>query len=208
MRTPSQVRKWRFLNRTFAQHFLGDREVLGHQVSYTPKLAYTIVGIAGNSKCTNVREEEMPMAYFPFTQLKNIGAMHVEMRTASDPLHFLPEVQKAVASFAPALALLQPMTQKAQFDSTIDQERLVAHLSIFFGILAVLLVVTGLYGTLAYSVNRRTSEFGVRMAIGAQRHEVLWMILRESFTISLVGISIGLLLAFASTRLLGSYSTA
>ncbi len=192
------------VNQTFVQRFLGGREALGHQTSYTPKNGYTIVGVAGNSKYTGVREEEIPMIYFPFTQVGDIGDMHIELRTAGDPLRFLPEVRKAVTSFAPDLALLQPMTQKAQFDSSIDLERLIARLSFFFGLLAVVLVMTGLYGTIAYSVNRRTSEFGIRMAIGAQKRQVLWLILRESFAICLVGVLIGLPLALASTRLLGS----
>lgn len=192
------------VNETFARRFLKGRAALGHQASFTPKLAYTIVGVAANSKYTGVREQDIPMAYFPYTQMKDMGVLHVELRTARDPVSLLPEVRKAVASFAPDLALLQPMTQRAQFEESISEERLVARLSIFFGGLAILLVATGLYGTLAYSVNRRTSELGIRMAIGAQRAELLWMILRESLIICAIGIAVGLPVAFASTRVLGS----
>jgi ABC-type antimicrobial peptide transport system permease subunit len=96
------------------------------------------------------------------------------------------------------------MTQRAQIENSISEDRLVARLSICFGCLAVLLVATGLYGTLAYSVNRRTAEFGIRMAIGAQRRELLWMILGQSVVICLFGLAIGLPLALASTRMLGS----
>ncbi len=192
------------VNETFARRFLKDRLPLGHQVSFTPKLSFTIVGVAANSKYTGVREQDIPMAYFPFTQMNNVGAMHVELRVSGDPAGFWKEIRTAVASFAPDLALLQPMTQRAQFDEGISEERLVARLSIFFGGLAVLLVATGLYGTLAYSVNRRTAELGIRMAIGAQRRELLWMILRESLVICAIGIAIGLPLAIACTRALAS----
>jgi predicted permease len=192
------------VNETFARSFLKAREPLGHQVSCTPKLAYTIVGVAANSKYTGVREKDIPMAYFPFMQVQGMGAMHMELRIAGDAASFLPQVRRTVASFGPDLALLQPMTQRAQFDDSISEERLVARLSLFFGGLAVLLVATGLYGTLAYSVNRRTSEFGVRMAIGAQRPELLWMILQESFIICFLGIAIGVPLTLMSVRVLSS----
>lgn len=194
------------VNRTFVKKYLLDRDPIGHQVSFTKAFSFTIVGVAANSKYTGVREENQPMAYFPYTQIPGVamGGMQVELRTAGNPLSLLPSVRKSVAEFAPDLSLLQPMTQRAQFDSTIAEDRLVARLSMFFGVLAVVLVATGLYGTLAYSVNRRTSEIGIRMALGAQRPGVLWMILRESLTICAIGLLLGLPLIFASAHLLSS----
>jgi predicted permease len=124
------------VNETFARRFLKGREPLGHQVSFTPKLAYTIVGVAANSKYTGVREKDIPMAYFPFTQVQGMGVMHVELRTAGEAARFLPEVRRTVASFGPDLALLQPMRQRTQFEDSISEERLVARLSLFFGGLA------------------------------------------------------------------------
>jgi ABC-type antimicrobial peptide transport system permease subunit len=128
--------------------------------------------------------------------------MHVELRTAGDPAAFWPEVRRAVAEYAPGLPLLRPITQQAEFDNTISGERLVARLAICFGIVAIVLVATGLYGTLAYRVRRRTSELGVRMAMGAQRRDLLWMVVRESLAIAAVGAAAGLPLAYmASTAL-------
>ena len=200
----SSAPKVAIVNETFARRFLKDRQPLGHQVSFTPKIAFTIVGVAANSKYTGVREQDVPMAYFPSMQMNDVGALHIELHVAGDPASFWKEIRSAVASFAPDIALLQPMTQRAQFDDGISQERLVARLSIFFGGLAVLLVATGLYGTLAYGVTRRTPEFGIRMAVGAQRRELLWMILRESLTICAIGVLIGLPLAIACSRGLAS----
>lgn len=170
------------VNETFAKSFLGGRPALGHTVSLGSLAAYSIVGVAANSKYTGVREDDMPMAYFPYTQVPGLGAMDVELRTAGDLKNFLPVVRKTIADFAPDLALLQPMTQQDQFDAGISEERLVARLSILFGGLAVLLLATGLYGTLVYSVSRRTSEVGIR----------LWMILRESLVICSIGLVVGL----------------
>jgi ABC-type antimicrobial peptide transport system permease subunit len=104
--------------------------------------------------------------------------------------------------FGADVPMLQPMTQREQFAESISNDRLFARLSMFFGILAVLLVATGLYGTLAYRVSRRTAEIGVRMAVGARPTQVLWMVLRESLLISAAGALIGLPAALACSRLL------
>jgi len=95
-------------------------------------------------------------------------------------------------------------TQIEQIDQTIFQERLFAKLSSFFGLLALTLTSVGLYGIMAYAVTRRTSEIGIRLALGAERRQVLWMVLRESLTVSLAGLVVGLPLAFAGARLLRS----
>jgi predicted permease len=192
------------VNETFVKRFLKARDAMGHLVSYTPQVAFTIVGVVADSKYTGVREDPIPMAYFPYPQVGLIGDMHVELRTAGSPSSFLPEVRKAIASLAPDLALLQPMTQRAQFAASITQDVLVSRLSQFFSALAILLVASGLYGTLAYSVSRRTSEFGVRMAIGCERAELLWMVLREGLMLSLAGIVVGVPAAFAFSKYLDS----
>ena len=192
------------VNETFVKRFLKGRDAIGHIVSYTPEVAFTIVGVVADSKYRGVREDPIPMAYFPYPQVGLIGDMHVELRTAGSPPSFLPEVRKAIASLAPDLALLQPMSQSAQFAASITQDVLVSRLAQFFSALAILLVASGLYGTLAYSVSRRTSEFGVRMAIGCERAELLWMVLREGLMLSLLGIVVGAPAAFAFSKYLDS----
>jgi ABC-type antimicrobial peptide transport system permease subunit len=96
------------------------------------------------------------------------------------------------------------MTQRAQYELTISQQSLFARLAGFFGLLAVVLVATGLYGTLAYRVNNRTAEIGVRMALGAQRAQVVWMVLRDSLILTAVGIAIGVPMAGLVSRTLAS----
>jgi len=124
------------------------------------------------------------------------------VRTKGNPLALLTDVRRIMHEFGPDLPLLQPTTQEEQFRSSFSQERLYARLSSSFGVLAVLLVATGLFGTLAHRVNRRTAEIGVRMALGAQRGQVLWMILQESLIICVVGAVVGLPLAFGIGKLL------
>jgi predicted permease len=192
------------VNNTFVRKYLEGRPALGHSVSFTKKTPFTIVGVVADSKYTNVREEAIPMAYFPYEQLEGIGAMHVELRAYGDPKRLLPRIQQVLAGFAPDLAPLQPMTQKEQFDQSISGDTLIARLAMVFGLLAVVLVATGLYGTIAYSVSRRTSELGIRMALGAEQSRILRMILREGLLICALGILIGLPFALAGARLLGS----
>ncbi|HEY6292286.1 MAG TPA: FtsX-like permease family protein, partial [Terriglobia bacterium] len=200
----SSAPKVAIVNETFVKSYLAGLSPMGHHVAIssgpgTPQ--YTIVGVAADSRYTSVNEGAVPMAYFPYTQT-GAGTMHFELRTQGKPAAILPEVRRAVRDFNPDLALLQPMTQEEQFQQGYAQQRLFARCSIFFGALAALLVATGLYGTLAYRVSRRTAEIGVRMALGAQRRQVLWMVLHESLMVAMAGVIVGLPLAVAAGRVL------
>lgn len=191
------------INETFAKRYFENRDPLGHHVSFNSKVPYTVVGVVADSKYTSVRETPVPMAWFPYTQAGG-GSMHIALRTTGAPTAFWSGVRRAVGEYAPGLPLLRPTTQQAEFDETIVRERLVARLALCFGIVAVVLVATGLYGTLAYRVRRRTSEFGVRMAMGAQRTNLLWVVLRESLAIAAAGAAAGLPLAWLASRALES----
>src|SRR5262249_23208817 len=153
---------------------------------------YSIVGVAANSRYSEVREDVRPMAYVPFTQTFGVLAMQYELHTAGDPKRLLAESARIVRELDPGLPLENPITQQDQFAESISQERLVANLSIFFAALAAFLVAMGLYGTIAYSVTRRTAEIGVRMALGAQRIQVLRMVLGETLFIAALGLAAGL----------------
>ena len=193
------------INQTFAKRYLTGMNPMGHTVALIDAAdapQYTIVGLAADSKYTSVREEERPMAYFPYTQVRKDLSMAVEIRTAGNPEAFLPVVRRATRDIAPDLALLHPRTQEEQFADSLSQDRLFARLATFFGLLAVVMVATGLYGILAYKVARRTAEIGVRMALGAQQWHVLWMVIRESLALYLVGAVLGVPAAIAVARLL------
>jgi predicted permease len=194
------------VNQTFVERFLNGREALGHRLSVDGPAGeqYTIIGVARNSKYRRVHEPEFPMAYFPYQQVPDIATMQIELRIHRNPAALLPTVEHVVRESGPDLVPLQPMTQQTQFEASFSRERLFARLAMFFGSLAAILVATGLYGTLAYRVTRRTSEIGIRMALGARRKQVLWMVLRESLGVSIAGVLLGLPLAIVGARLLRS----
>jgi predicted lysophospholipase L1 biosynthesis ABC-type transport system permease subunit len=164
----------------------------------------TIVGVVKNHKYRSIDEEPIPMAWYMYAQLPIVGSMDVEMRVHGKPLAILPSARKAVQQLDPNLPLIRPMTQRAQFDMTISHQVLFARLAGFFGVLAVVLVATGLYGTLAYRVNMRTAEIGVRMAVGAGRGQVVWMILKDSLLLTVAGVVMGVPLAMLVGRALAS----
>jgi ABC-type antimicrobial peptide transport system permease subunit len=132
------------------------------------------------------------------------GQITIEVRAGLQPLVLLPQVRRAVQQIDPNLALQKPMTQAMQFEQTYTKSMLFARLAMGFGLLAVALVATGLYGTLTYRVQRRRSEIGVRVALGAMRRDVLHMIFAESLQIFALGVAFGLPLSLAVAYLLRS----
>jgi len=193
------------INEQFARRFFPNRNPLGHMVGTNDgRYQMTVIGVVKDHKYRSIDEEPIPMAWYEYAQIPIAGRMEVELRVHGDPLAILPSARKVVQQIDPNLPLIKPMTQRAQYNLTISSQTLFARLAGFFGLLAVVLVATGLYGTLAYRVSRRTAEIGVRMALGAGRSQVVWMILRDSLFLTAVGIIAGVPLAFALGRALSS----
>jgi predicted permease len=189
------------VNETFVKRFLPNANPLGHKLSEDR----TIVGVVKDSKYTSASENPKPMVYYPALQdLKGGETFHIEVRSDAHPLALLPTIAKAVHEIDPNAPLEEPVTQQTEFEMSYSQPAMFARLAGFFGALAALLVATGLYGTLAYRTNRRTTEIGMRMALGAQRAQVIWMIMQESLLISAAGVLVGLPLAFACARFVDS----
>ena len=193
------------INEEFAKRFLPNQNPLGHSIGTDDgRYTMTVVGVVKDHKYRSIDEDPIPMAWYMYAQIPVIGEMHVEMRVKGAPLAILPSAQKVVQQLDPNLPLIKPMTQRAQYDTTISSQLMFARLAEFFGLLAVVLVATGLYGTLSYRVNRRTAEIGVRMAMGAGRGQVVWMILRDSLLLVVFGVVAGVPLAMFVGRALSS----
>jgi predicted permease len=193
------------INEEFAKRFLPNQDPLGHTIgSSDGRYQMTIVGIVKDHKYRSINEEPIPMAWYMYAQIPIVGQMSVEMRVHGEPLAILPSARKVVQAMDPNLPLILPMTQREQYNQTISQQILFARLTGFFGFLAIVLVATGLYGMLAYRVSHRTMEIGVRLAVGAQSRQVVWMVLRDSFMLTGVGVILGIPLALLVGKALTS----
>src|ERR1700728_3603607 len=193
------------INELLAQRFLPNQNPLGHTIGTEDgKFQMTVVGVVKNHKYRSIDEDPIPMAWYMYAQIPVVAKMNVELRVNGEPLAILPSVRRVVQQIDPDLPLIQPMTQRAQYETTIARQLLFARLAGFFAILAVVLVATGLYGTLVYRVNNRTVEIGVRMAIGAQRAQVVWMVLRDSLMLTALGAAIGVPFALLTGKALAS----
>jgi predicted permease len=161
---------------------------------------WIIVGVCGDTKYESLRGEIKPTVYVPFSGL---GASF-SLRTAANPLGFVPQVRSIVDEMDGNLPLTQVQTETQQIESRLFAERLIARLSTFFGVLALLLSCIGLYGLLAYEVARKTREIGIRMALGARSKQVLRPVLSQGLALTCIGAVIGIAIALAVTRYLGS----
>jgi macrolide transport system ATP-binding/permease protein len=167
-----------------------------------PPADFEIVGIVQNSRYTSPRDPMPPIVYLPYAQtaLGTLGAMNVIVRTEVPPDTAVDEIRRAVASVDPNIAITQMKTESDQIDETLGTERTFMRLLVAFGGFAVLLAAIGLHGLTAYSVVRRTGEIGVRVALGARRSHVLWLMLRQVLGITLIGMAVGIPSAVAAAR--------
>lgn len=199
LRSPEAVA---VVNQTFADRYFKGSTPVGHYLGRTQKI--TIIGVARDSKYASADEPPMTMAWLSYQQLGSISDMDVEVRVSGNPVGVLPAVRRVVRDMDPNIPLGDPQVLSAVFAQTYLMPALFARLAVFFAVLAALLVAVGLYGALSYRVGRRTSEIGVRMALGAARRQVLWMILRDSLYLVAAGLIVGLPLAWFGSRLMAS----
>jgi len=143
------------------------------------------------------------MFYLPFAQANTgRGQMTLVVRTTGDPLTIAAAVRRETQALDPQMPRFEIETLTAQITASLGQERLLATLASGFGLLALLLACLGLYGILSYTVAQRTREIGIRMALGAERHDVLRLVLRDALRLALLGAALGIPAALAAARLL------
>jgi predicted permease len=160
-----------------------------------------VVGVVRDAKYAGVREAPPPTMYIPYLQSGMPRAV-VEVRTAVDPAALVGAIREAVRRVDPNLPMQDVFTQMEQVEKSMAQERLFARAYALFGALALIISAVGLFGLMSYSVSRRTNEIGIRMALGAQSNDVLGQVLRESMTLVVVGVLVGLAAAIAAGGLI------
>ncbi|HXX24813.1 MAG TPA: ABC transporter permease [Terriglobia bacterium] len=194
------------INATIARRCFPDTSPVGHRFRWKwgEKDWIEVVGVVGDAKFMNVRDEPPPTTYMPFLQCPWMSDMSFEVRAGTRTAGVAKEIYSAVRALDPDLPVIDMRTQEEQIDSSLNTERLFAELSGLFAVLGLGLACVGLYGILAYSVGRRTGEIGIRVALGANRNGILWLVLKQSLFWVLAGLLGGCLLALATTRLIKS----
>ena len=196
------------VSQAFATHYFPSQSPLGMHFTLgkepDPAKSFEIVGVVKDAKYYGIRQPVEPMVYIPMWRFAAPGAT-LCVRTSGPPERLMSVMRREVAKLDPAVPLFQMVTMEDQFDNNISQERTVTTLCGFFGIVAVLLAAIGLYGVMAHAVTRRFREIGIRMALGARRGAVLWVVLRDTVLMIGIGGLIGLPAAFALTRLVQSF---
>jgi predicted permease len=190
------------VSRSFARALFGKSDPIGRTLSKpkSPTADWQVIGVVGDTKYENIRTEAGATAY---TRDK-FRLTTFALRTQGDPMALASLVREAVEKVNPDFLIMRMTTQSKEIDRTIYQERLVAAMSILFGFLALTLACIGLYGLVAHRVVRRTHEIGVRMALGAERREILWLMARLGLVLALAGVVIGIGIAAGVTRYLQS----
>ncbi len=196
------------VNETFARAYLPDQSPIGRQLHSVFTAATSdaeIVGVVRDSRYDEIRGAVPPTVFISYQQSPNDGGnMAFEARTVGNPIALAGAVRQAIGNIDSNVPFFQLNSEEDVIDNLLRQDRLFAGLSSAFGALAILLAAIGLYGVRAYSVARRTSEIGIRMALGAGRGTIAGMILRETGWLALSGITIGLACAYALTRYIQS----
>ncbi|MGH9450237.1 MAG: ABC transporter permease, partial [Terriglobia bacterium] len=195
------------VNRTFVRTYLPNQNPLGKRIGMGGGAAekssppvWQIVGVVGDAKYDDLQRAISPTVYAPVTG----GGTHFELRTAGNPTALIPSVRRAASRVDSHIPLSDIHTQSQEIDLLLVSQRSMAHLASLFGALAALLACVGLYGLLSYEVTRRTREVGIRMALGAQKDDVLRLVMGQGMILALIGVGIGIAGALGLTRFLSS----
>jgi predicted permease len=193
------------INQTLAHKVFAGADPIGQHFGFDPDSAneFQVVGVVADAQVNGVRESAPPMIFFPLFQFV-ADVESLDIRSASDPGALTRQVRQLLTSIDPDLPIGKITTMADQVSSNLAQQRMIAWLTAIFGVLALGLACLGLYGVMSYTVARRTSELGVRLALGSSRRGVLWLVMRQSIALAGAGIAGGLLLSLLTARSISS----
>jgi macrolide transport system ATP-binding/permease protein len=190
-----------------ARTYFGNENPVGRRITLPDeKRDLEIVGVSANLRYGGLKnEEESRMTVFVAVSQFSPDRITYALRTAGDPLRFVRSVREIVREADSRIPVTNVVTQAAEIDRTISRELTFAKLCTAFAVLALLTACVGLYGTMSYSVARQVGEIGIRMALGAQRGAVVWMVLRRVLLLAAVGLAIGVPAALIASQLVKSF---
>ena len=191
------------INQTMAKRFFPGQSAVGKRWSYggpIDKDANVIVGVVEDARYVQLRATPPNMAYHLVQASPDDVLSDLELRTTGAPATLAQTVRETLTQMEPRLPIMELVPLGDRIARGMLQDRMVARLTSLFGVLALLLASLGLYGTISYGISRRVAELGLRMALGADRETVLWMVLREALTLVVIGTGIGLPLAWIAGR--------
>jgi predicted permease len=195
------------VNQTLADRYFPKGDAIGHSFKVADPAVigtWQIVGIVRDAKYNSPAEKPKPFAYLALAQLTGDAqyAYNLQIRTVGDPAKITGEVRAALAGIDGNLPLLEIRTVAEDVNHLTDEQQFISQLSGFFSLLALSLACVGLYGVMTYNVVRRTHEIGVRMALGAPKGGVLWMVLKESLLLLVIGLALGVPAALAANHVI------
>jgi predicted permease len=197
------------VNELFARTYFGQQNPLGRHLTLdrpSPR-DMEIVGVCANVRYEGVKEKLFPIVFIPYNQgtFPPVMEMTYALRTAGDPLAYVKTVRDVVHEADPRIPVTEVKTQAAEIEQDINQEIVFAQLCTGFGLLALIIACVGLYGTMAYTVARRTSEIGIRMALGARRFSVVVMVMRQVLVLAAVGLGLSVPAALVTSKFVESF---
>jgi len=196
-----KTQKVAIITELMAQRVFPNKSPLGQRFSIGgPNNEFIeVVGVVKDAKYGTLTEETRPMAYYPYEQRPQ-PLSNLVMRIKGQPDQVIPNVRQAIKQVNPNVPIDDVVTLSEHIGRSLVQQKLIARLASFFGVLALLLACIGLYGLMSYAVARRTNEIGIRMALGARSTNVLWLILREAMTLVLIGLALGLVASLVTSK--------
>ncbi len=163
----------------------------------------TIIGVVGDVKYNGLAAEEAPTIYTPYEQQNQLrGSIYILLRTSTDPQNLIAAVRHEVEQMDSDLPIANIKTGEKLLAESVGQPRFHTTLIAIFALVALVLAAIGIYGVIAYSVTQRTHEIGIRMALGARPRDVLKLVIGKGMKLALIGVAVGLIAAFALTRLM------